>query len=534
MVINHNDEYLGLNSYGMKNIGNIYRNLSTPALYEETVRRSEGHIAHLGPIVVRTGHYTGRSPEDKFIVKEESSQDKIWWGKSNNKPFKLTKFDYLYHRLLAYLQGKDIFIQDCYAGADPKYRRNIRIITEYAWHNLFARNMFIQIQDEKELKKFKPEFTIFTLPRFHATPEIDGTHSDAFIIVNFGKKLIIIGGTGYAGEMKKAVFTVLNYLLPQEEVLSMHCAANIGLEGDVALFFGLSGTGKTTLSTDEKRSLIGDDEHGWSDHGIFNFEGGCYAKVIGISGEQEPQIYGCTRKFGTILENVTINVKSRRIDLNDSVFTENTRASYPVAHIEGSIRSGIGPHPQNIFLLSCDAFGLLPPIAMLSPEQAAYYFLQGYTAKVAGTEIGIREPQVVFSPCFGSPFLALPPIKYADLLLKKIIEHKTKCWMVNTGWIHGGFEKGRRISLPYTRSLIREAISGSLLKNKMEEVPVFDLRIPVSCKGVPSDIMNPVNVWQSGEEYKSEARIIAKKFIDNFSQFAGDISPKVAESGPKL
>ncbi|MFC1846007.1 phosphoenolpyruvate carboxykinase (ATP) [Chloroflexota bacterium] len=533
MVINSSDNYLGLNSYGIKNVGSIYRNLSTPALYEETVKRSEGHIAHLGPIVVRTGHYTGRSPEDKFIVKEESSQDKIWWGKSN-KPFEVVKFDYLYHRLLAYLQGKDIFIQDCYAGADPQYRRNVRIITEYAWHNLFARNMFIQIQDEKELEAFKSEFTIFGLPRFHATPEIDGTHSDAFVIVNFGKKLIIIGGTGYAGEMKKAVFTVLNYLLPQEEVLSMHCAANIGLEGDVALFFGLSGTGKTTLSTDDKRSLIGDDEHGWSDRGVFNFEGGCYAKVIRISGEQEPQIYDCTRKFGTILENVTVDVKSRRIDLDDSVFTENTRASYPIAHIEGSVRSGIGDHPQNIFMLSCDAFGVMPPIAMLSPEQAAYYYLQGYTAKVAGTEIGISEPQVVFSPCFGSPFLALPPIKYANLLLDKIIKHKANCWMVNTGWVRGGFDKGERISLPYTRALIREAIAGNLAKNKMDKDPIFNFMVPASCKEVPSEILNPANVWESQEEYYKQAKIIARKFLDNFEQFSGEVSPEVMASGPKL
>jgi len=334
--------------------------------------------------------------------------------------------------------------------------------------------------------------------------------------------------------MKKAVFSVLNYLLPQEEVLSMHCAANIGLEGDVALFFGLSGTGKTTLSTDDKRSLIGDDEHGWSDHGVFNFEGGCYAKVIRISNEQEPQIYECTRKFGTILENVTINVRSRRVDLDDSVFTENTRASYPIAHIEGAVRSGTSTHPRNLFMLSCDAFGVMPPIAMLKPEQAAYYFLQGYTAKVAGTEIGISEPEVVFSPCFGSPFLALPPIKYADLLLEKIIKNKANCWMVNTGWVRGGFGKGERISLPYTRSLIREAISGSLLKSKMEKDPIFNFMLPTSCNGVPAEILNPMNVWESREEYQKQAKIIAGRFIDNFKQFIGDVSSEVAGSGPKL
>jgi len=527
-------ESLNLESYGLTNLGHIYRNLPTPALYEEIIRRREGLIAHLGPVVVRTGHHTGRSPKDKFIVKEETSEKKIWWGEVN-RPFEPARFESLYHRLLAYLQGKDIFIQDCYAGADPEYRIPIRIITEYAWHSLFARNMFIQIREEEELRAHVPEFTIFCMPRFHASPEIDGTSSEAFILVNFGKKLILIGGTSYAGEIKKAVFTVLNYLLPQEEVLSVHCAANMGGEEDVALFFGLSGTGKTTLSTDIERRLIGDDEHGWGEKGIFNFEGGCYAKVLGISKEEEPQIYECTRKFGTILENVTINTQTRRLDLDDATLTENTRACYPIPHIENSIRSGIGPHPKNIFMLTYDAFGIMPPIAALTPEQAVYYFLQGYTAKVAGTEEGREgKPEAVFSPCFGAPFLALRPTTYAKLLLEKITRYKVNCWLVNTGWIGGGFGVRRRIPLPYTRSLIRAAMKGELLKVPLEKDPLFGFLIPSACEGVPSEILRPRSSWEDSQAYDSQARMLAAKFVENFPQFASEVPSKVLEAGPRL
>ena len=534
MSISTNAEYFGLDNYGITNFGNVYRNLPTSALYEEIVRRREGLIAHLGPVVVRTGHHTGRSPEDKFIVREKSSQDKIWWSTAN-KPFEPARFDSLYNRLLAYLQGKDIFIQDCYAGADSRYCIPIRIITEYAWHNLFTRNMFIQIQDEDELKSHVPEFTIFGMPRFHASPDIDGTSSEAFIIVNFGKRLIMVGGTSYAGEIKKAVFTVLNYLLPQEKVLSMHCAANMGAEEDVALFFGLSGTGKTTLATDIKRGLIGDDEHGWSKNGIFNFEGGCYAKVIRISEEQEPQIYDCTRKFGTILENVAINGQTRRLDLDDAELTENTRACYPIPHIEGSVRSGVGPHPKNIFMLGYDAFGVMPPIALLTPEQAAYYFLQGYTARVAGTEVGLgSEPQAVFSPCFGAPFMALPPVKYAELLLENIGKHKVNCWLVNTGLVSGGFGTGKRISLPYTRELISAAIRGDLLRASMEEDPIFGFLLPSMCQGIPTEILRPASAWKDRNAYDRQARSLAAKFIENFKQFSGDVPQRIIDSGPRL
>jgi phosphoenolpyruvate carboxykinase (ATP) len=527
-----NDDLFGLEEYGIKNVGNIYRNLPTPALYEQIVRSREGLITHLGPIVVRTGHHTGRSPQDKFIVKEESSEGKIWWGKEN-RPFDITRFDYLYLRLLAYLQNRDIYIEDCYAGADSRYSIPIRIITEYAWHNLFARNMFIRRTDNSRLDEHKPEFTIFGMPRFHATPEVDGTKSEAFIIVNFGRKLILIGGTSYAGEIKKAVFTVLNYLLPQEKVLSMHCAANMGNSGDVALFFGLSGTGKTTLSTDINRSLIGDDEHGWSSDGIFNFEGGCYAKVISISQENEPQIYECTRKFGTILENVYIDGKTRRLNLNDDGLTENTRASYPISHIDNSIRSGLGKHPEHIFMLSCDMFGVMPPIAQLTPQQAAYYFIQGYTARVAGTEVGPDDkPMAVFSPCFGAPFLALPPMRYTKLLLDNIKRHNVKCWLVNTGWIRGGYDKGNRIPLPYTRSLISSAINGDLFKYRMSPDPHFGFMVVRECPGIPLETFSPEDAWTNVDEYNEAARTLKSRFADNINNLGHDIPAEILDAGP--
>jgi phosphoenolpyruvate carboxykinase (ATP) len=522
-----NAEIYGLEEYGIKNVGNVYRNLPTPALYEQIVRRREGLISHLGPIVVRTGHHTGRSPQDKFIVKEESSEGKVWWGKEN-RPFDITRFNSLYHRLLAYLQGKDIYIQDCYAGADLKYRVPIRIITEYAWHSLFARNMFLRIKDDKELAEHKPEFTIFGMPRFHATPEVDGTNSEAFIIVDFGRKLILIGGTSYAGEIKKAVFTVLNYLLPQEEVLSMHCAANMGDSNDVALFFGLSGTGKTTLSTDINRSLLGDDEHGWGTEGIFNFEGGCYAKVIKISLENEPQIYECTRKFGTILENVYIDGKTRRLNMDDAGLTENTRASYPITHIDNSVRSGMVGHPRHIFMLSCDMLGIMPPMAMLTPEQAAYYFLQGYTARVAGTEVGMGDkPVTVFSPCFGAPFLALPPMKYTKLLLDSIKRHDVKCWLVNTGWVRGGYGRGKRIPLPYTRNIISSAIKGDLLTCSMSKDPNFGFMVIKECSGVPYEILSPENGWDSIDEYHEAAKMLKNKFTENINSMGKDIPKEI-------
>jgi len=523
----------GLEHHGIYNVANVSWNASTPYLYEEVVRRREGLVAHLGPMVVRTGHHTGRSPDDKFIVREPSSENKVWWSKWN-RAFEPDKFDALYYRLLAYLQGKDIFVQDCYAGADPEYQIPIRVITENAWHNLFARNMFVQIKESEALKKHVPEFAVINVPRFHASPEVDGTNSEAFIIVNFGKKLLLVGGTSYAGEIKKSVFTLMNYLLPQEQVLSMHCSANLGAKGDVALFFGLSGTGKTTLATDPERTLIGDDEHGWSDRGIFNFEGGCYAKVIRISEEAEPDIYECTRKFGTILENVAIDVQTRRINLDDDSLTENTRAAYPISHISNSVRSGVGGHPKNLIMLTSDAFGMMPPVAKLTPEQAVYHFLSGYTAKLPGLEKGTgAEPQATFSPCFGAPFIALPPTVYAKLLGERVTRYKVDCWLVNTGWSGGPFGVGKRMAIAYSRAIVRAVLEGALAEVPTERDPMFGLHIPTSCPGIPAEVLNPRNTWEDGNAYDAKARELAAAFNENFRQFAGDVSPAIRDSGPR-
>ena len=528
-----NQARYGIEHHGIKNVGRIYWTANTPVLYEQIVRRREGLISHLGPVVVRTGHFTGRSPDDKLIVRETSSEDKIWWGRVNT-PMDPAKFDTLYFRLLAYLQGKDIFVQDCSVGADPTYQIPIRIITENAWHNLFARNMFIQIKDPAQVIQHVPEFTVINVPRFHAFPEVDGTHSEVFILLNLAKKLILIGGTSYAGEIKKSIFTLLNYIYPQKDVLSMHCSANVGTGGDVAIFFGLSGTGKTTLSADPERRLIGDDEHGWSAKGIFNFEGGCYAKVIRLSREAEPEIYECTRRFGTILENVAIDAETRRIDLNDETLTENTRAGYPIAHIENALRSGIGGHPKNIFMLTYDAFGVLPPIAKLTPEQTMYHFLTGYTAKVAGTERGMgKEPQATFSSCFGAPFMALPPAVYAKLLKDRISKHKVNCWLINTGLSGGPFGIGERIRIAYTRAMIHAALRGALDDVPTWQDPIFNLHVPASCEGVPPQILNPRNTWSNVNEYDAVASDLASKFFKNFEQFAPHVSPEVKLAGPR-
>ncbi len=517
--------------HGIINISNVYSNLSTPALYEHAVLRREAVVAHLGPLVVRTGHHTGRSPNDKYIVQEPSSEKNIWWGKAN-RPFDPQKFDNLYHRLLAYLQGKDIFIQDCYAGADPRYRVPIRVITETAWHNLFSRNMFVQGTPD-DLKTHEPEFTVINVPRFHAVPEVDGTNSEVFIIVNFARKVIIIGGTSYAGEIKKSIFTILNYRLPLENVMSMHCSANIGPTGDVALFFGLSGTGKTTLSADPTRQLIGDDEHGWSDHGTFNFEGGCYAKVIRLSKEAEPEIYECTRRFGTVLENVAIDMHTRHVDLNDASLTENTRAGYPIDYIPNHEPSGMGGHPRNIVMLTADAFGVLPPMAKLTPEQAMYHFLSGYTARVAGTEKGLgNEPQATFSTCFGAPFMALHPTVYANMLKKKIADHNVTCWLVNTGWSGGPYGVGQRMKIAYTRAMVHAALDGTLEKVETRPDPNFKVLVPASCPNVPAGVLNPRNTWKDAKAYDEKAKEVVTLFQTNFEQFANAVDEKVRAAGP--
>ena len=521
----------GLENYHIVNVNEVYWNLPTSALYEEVVRRREGLIAHLGPLVVRTGHHTGRSPNDKFIVREPSSQDNIWWG-DVNRPFDPEHFDRLYARLLAYLQLKDVFVRDCFAGADPQYRIPVRIITEYAWHSLFARNMFILPQPE-QYADFVPEFTIIDTPRFHAVPSIDGTNSEVYIIVHFGKKLVIIGGTSYAGEIKKSVFTILNYLLPLKQVLSMHCSANVGEDGDVALFFGLSGTGKTTLSADPRRRLIGDDEHGWSDQGIFNFEGGCYAKVIRLSPEAEPEIYQTTRRFGTILENVAIDTNTRRINLDDDSLTENTRAAYPITHIPNIVPSGMADHPTNIVFLTADAFGVMPPIAKLTPQQTMYHFLAGYTAKVAGTEKGIVEPQATFSTCFGAPFMALHPTVYARLLGEKIEKHQVKCWLVNTGWTGGPYGVGQRMKIAHTRAMVNAALNGDLDDVGFEPDPVFGVYVPTTCPNVPAEVLKPRNTWADKTAYDQQARKLARMFADNFRQFEDMVAEDVRAAGPR-
>ena len=491
---------VGLDRHGISNVNVVYWNLSTPLLYEEVLRRREGRLAHLGPLVVRTGQYTGRSPRDKFIVREPSSEQDVWWGDAN-QPLDPEKFAALRGRLLAYLQDRDLFVQDCFVGADPRYRIHIRVITETAWHSLFARNMFLQATPD-ELAAHVPEFTVIHAPSFHAVPEVDGTHSEVFIVVHFAEKLILIGGTQYAGEIKKSVFSVMNFLLPQRDVLTMHSAANIGPDNRVAVFFGLSGTGKTTLSADVDRTLIGDDEHGWSDRGIFNLEGGCYAKVIRLSRRAEPEIYETTRRFGTILENVWIDSATGHLNLDDVSLTENTRAAYPISHIPNATRDGIGGHPSHIIMLTADAFGVLPPIARLTPAQAMYHFLSGYTAKVAGTEKGVTEPQATFSACFGAPFMSLSPSVYAKLLGEKIAAHRVETWLVNTGWSGGPYGVGKRMAIAHTRAMVRAAMMGALADVPTSTHPVFGLAVPTACPNVPPDVLDPRSTWSDPQAFR--------------------------------
>lgn len=525
-------ERYSLEQHGIVNVHNVYWNLSTPLLYEEAIRRSEARLSHLGPLVVRTGQHTGRSPNDKFVVQEASSEDLIWWGKVNH-PMHENTFERLRLRMMAYMQGKDLFVQDCYVGADPDYRVSLRVITETAWHSLFAHNMFIQPEKE-ELKNFVPEFTIIQAPGFHAIPELDGTRSEVFVAINFAERVVLIGGTQYAGEIKKSAFTIMNYLLPQKDVLSMHCSANTSQDGEVAVFFGLSGTGKTTLSADPERILIGDDEHGWSDNGVFNFEGGCYAKVINLSAQAEPEIYETTRRFGTVLENVAFDSRSGYLDLNDSSLTENTRAAYPISHIPNAKLDGVAGTPKNIIMLTADAFGVLPPISKLTPEQAMYHFLSGYTARVAGTEKGVTEPQATFSACFGAPFLALRPVVYAHLLGDKIASHDVNVWLVNTGWTGGAYGVGHRMPIKDTRALIRAALDGSLAEIPTEVEPYFGLNVPTSCPGVESAVLNPVNTWADKAAYDAQARKVAEMFAKNFETFADTVSDKVRAAGPTI
>jgi len=522
-----------LKELGITNIAQVFHNLTAPGLYEHAIKRGEAMLAHLGPLVVRTGHHTARAANDKFIVKEASSEDKVWWGKVN-KSYSEESYDFLYRKCLAYIQGRDLYVQDVYAGADEQYRMPVRVITLDAWHNLFARNMFIR-PTEKQQESFKSEFTILHLPHFHANPDFDKTFSEAFIILHLGKKLVIIGGTHYAGEIKKSVFTTMNFILPQADVLSMHCSANVGKNDDTALFFGLSGTGKTTLSADPERRLIGDDEHGWSDNGVFNFEGGCYAKVIGLSEEAEPDIFETTRKFGTILENVAIDFETRRVDLDDDALTENTRAAYPITHIESAIREGVGDHPKNVIFLTTDAFGIMPPIARLNPDQAMYHFISGYTSKIGGTEKGLgKEPKATFSACFGAPFMVLHPYAYASLLAKKIEKHSVNIWLVNTGWSGGPYGVGERMKIAYSRAVVKAALAGDLESVEYYKDPIFNFEVPRECPGVPSEILNPRNTWENPDEYDSQAKKLAKLFNENFKDYANEVPQEVLDQNPTI
>ncbi|MBX7153759.1 MAG: phosphoenolpyruvate carboxykinase [Bacteriodetes bacterium] len=514
-----------LQGQGITGLGDIFYNLTTAELYEHAVIMGEAEISEHGALLCNTAPNTGRSANDKFVVEEDSSKGNVWWGKVN-KPFTTEKFNALKNRVLAYMQGRDVYVLDCMAGADANYKLPVRIVNEHAWHNMFVKNMFIGATAE-ELANFAPGFTIIHAPNFNADPAIDGTNSNKFIILSFDQKLVLIGGTHYAGEMKKSIFTVLNYMLPLQKVMPMHCSANIGKDGDTALFFGLSGTGKTTLSTDPERALIGDDEHGWSNDGTFNFEGGCYAKVINLSQEAEPIIYATTRTFGTVLENVDYDETSRVIDLNSQKYTENTRASYSRDVIPNIVPDNKGGHPKNVIFLTCDAFGVMPPIAKLTPEQAMFHFLSGYTAKVAGTEAGVKEPSATFSTCFGAPFMVHHPSVYANLLRDKINEHGAHVWLVNTGWSGGAYGVGSRMKIAYTRALLRAALTGALHNVEFVKDEFFNLSIPVACEGVPAEILNPKNTWADKAAYDEKANHLVQLFEDNFKQFADAVADNV-------
>lgn len=520
-----------LEALGFHNLHQIYWDLHTPQLYEQVVRRQEGFIAHLGPLVTRTGDHTGRSPKDRFIVEEASTKDHIWWG-DINMPFSEKQFDALLQKVMAYFQGKNVFVQNVIAGAAPGYRMKVRIINEHAWQNLFARNMFVRATDE-ELENFAPEFTVIQAPDFHANPEFDGTRTSAFVLINFARRIVLIGGTSYAGEVKKSIFSILNYLLPMRGVMSMHCSANASSNNETALFFGLSGTGKTTLSADSTRTLIGDDEHGWSDEGIFNFEGGCYAKVINLSPTGEPEIYDTTRRFGTILENVSMDMSTRSLNLDDATYTENTRASYPISHVPNATRTGVGGHPKNVIFLTADAFGVLPPVAKLTPEQAMYHFISGYTAKVAGTEKGVTEPSATFSACFGAPFMPLHPTVYANILRDKLKTHQAQVWLVNTGWTGGSYGVGKRMSLAHTRAIIHAILDDKLAHVSTTEDPIFGLHIPNHVPDVPDTVLNPRNTWADKAAYDAKARNLAELFKKNFEKFADQAGAELRAAGPK-
>jgi phosphoenolpyruvate carboxykinase (ATP) len=521
-----------LESLGIKAVKKAHWNLSPEQLVEATIQRKQGFLTQSGALAIETGKFTGRSPKDRFIVKDDITSDRVDWG-NINMPIDGKHFDSLQQQIVEYFADKEVFVRDAYACADENYRLNIRLVSEFPWSNQFAYNMFLRPSGE-ELLNFEPEWTILNAPGFLAAPEENGLRQENFAIINFTKKQIIIGGTGYTGEIKKGIFSVLNYVLPTERnVLSMHCSANIGPEGDTAIFFGLSGTGKTTLSADPGRQLIGDDEHGWSDEGVFNFEGGCYAKTIDLSEEKEPQIYHAI-KHRAILENIQCYPNTNEPDYTDSRITENTRVSYPISHIDNAVPSSRGGHPKNIFFLTCDAFGVLPPISRLTPEQAMYYFISGYTAKVAGTEEGVTEPQATFSACFGAPFMPLHPAEYAEMLGQKMQQHSVNVWLVNTGWTGGAYGEGNRINLSYTRSMIGAALSGQLEEVDYQLHEVFGLQMPVSCPGVPAQLLHPRDTWKDAAAYDAKADELASRFNKNFRQFEDKTEASVSAAAPQV
>jgi phosphoenolpyruvate carboxykinase (ATP) len=504
--------------------------LSPAALTEIALARGEVLLSHKGAVVANTGSRTGRSPQDRYIVATPATKDEIWWGPIN-RPFEAAAFDALFKRISAYLQGRELFITDGWACADPRYRLQVRVIAEKTWHALFAQCLLLR-PPAKERAGFQPDLTIVHACGMRAEPQIDGTRSDVFIILNLERRLVLIGGTHYAGEIKKSVFTVLNYLLPHQHVFPMHCSANIGAAGDTALFFGLSGTGKTTLSADPGRHLIGDDEHGWSDEGVFNFEGGCYAKTIHLSREGEPQIWNAIR-FGCVLENVVLDPQTRRPDFDDARYTENTRAAYPLNFIADCELSGRGGHPSRIIFLTCDAFGVLPPVSRLSQEQAFYHFLSGYTARVAGTEAGISEPTATFSTCFAAPFLPLHPTRYAQLLADRLQKHKAEVWLVNTGWTGGAYGQGSRIKLAYTRAMVRAVLTGALVDVPVAADPIFGVLVPQDCPGVPPELLQPRSTWANQADYEKHAHKLAGLFAANFKGYAAHVSEAVRQAGPR-
>jgi len=518
---------------GLKNVAIAHWNLTPAELVEETILQGQGELTDSGALAIDTGEFTGRSPKDKFTIFDSETENTVWWGDVNIK-FDEDKFDQMFTRMAAYVTNREVYVRDCYACADPRYRMNIRVITEFPWQNLFANNLFLRPTKE-EIKTLTPDWVIINVPGFLADPEIDGTRQHNFAMINFSKKMILIGGTGYTGEIKKGIFTVLNYVLPQHKgVLSMHCSANIGKDGDTALFFGLSGTGKTTLSADPNRGLIGDDEHGWSDDSVFNFEGGCYAKCVNLSKEKEPQIFNAIR-FGSLLENTEFYPGTTNTDYDNITKTENTRVAYPINFIENAVEPSVATPPKNIFFLTCDAFGVLPPISRLSNEQAMYHFISGYTAKVAGTEMGVTEPTTTFSACFGKVFLPLHPAKYAELLGKKLKANPDiKVWLINTGWTSGSYGVGSRIKLSYTRAMITAALNGELDKVKFEELPIFRLQIPTSCSGVPAELLNPRLTWADKSAYDSKATDLASRFIKNFAQYADGASKEILSAAPSV